>query len=128
MTSAEEILSKMEKALDDLLANARQIVEVSLRPFSQSDLQSLQQRQQELSQQLQELDTRLNQEYPNAASESNFAAVQHMEEGLQEFQKLNNVFMDNMRKQHTIIQFEQEKAHSSHPDGSLPAVNSESDH
>lgn len=108
-TSPEELLVQMEQILTELLGNARTMVQKSQQGFVPAELMALQTLQDRLMDRLVAADTMLRENFPNAS-----ANVEQIEKGLAEFQALNTEFLDNVKRQNPVIQFETEKAAKGH--------------
>ncbi len=113
MSSPEELLTEMTKTLHDLVNNARQMVQVSSQEFSQTEISTLQERQNALVSNLAAIDAQLNRDYPTALSDKISPVVQLIEKEIEHFEGLNADFLDNVRRHGPVIQFESDKAHRS---------------
>jgi hypothetical protein len=106
MKEAEKILEKMEQILDQIVANAEKMKELSLKSINEKELTPLQHNQDELVLKLQELDA----QYKNAAKHQH---VEHAEEiskriesKLNHFQQVNASFIENLRNNQKVVRFE----------------------
>ncbi|MDP1835328.1 MAG: hypothetical protein Q8K75_05295 [Chlamydiales bacterium] len=135
MSSAEERLSQMESILTDLLTNAQKMVELSSKDTTAlSQLMPLQELQQGLVEKLIAFDNTLHKECPNEVADNSLPAFARIEKCLEDFQRLNEQYIENVRQNQSVIQFEKE-SHPSHHKGTSPkasgsdkAIDSKNDH
>ena len=87
---------EIESILDNLIQNATELIELSLRKASKDELTTLQKRQEDLIKKLGVMD----QKYAKGFT------VEATKKKLKEFQKLNNTFIENINNTQRIIHFD----------------------
>ena len=106
MDQPEEILSKMEKILNQLIANAENLNQLSQQVSSQEELRPLQEKQEDLIEQLLDSDAEFNKLLKGKTRYYQSSARTRIGEKLDYFQKLNTDFLDNLKSSKGLIQFE----------------------
>lgn len=103
MESLKRYIDGMNQLLDELIDNAKKLKDVSKQVISEEELVPLQRRQEELFEHLENMDAALHKEFSNE-----IPAAQHkkIHDKLEEFQKINQEFVNNLRSSHGLIQFE----------------------
>lgn len=109
MQQLEKILIEMEKILDLLIENAKQLLELSKQVIAEEELTPLQEKQQELLTQLLEKDDAFHEACAELKTDYNSPLRNRIDEKLDHFQKLNSNFIDNITTTLGLIQFEKGK-------------------
>jgi hypothetical protein len=104
--TAEALIAQMESVLHKLIANAKQLNETVLHSFSEDDLLTLQSEQTELMDQLVEVDESVNKACNNNLKKANVAAWGRIQDQLDDFEALNNEFINNLSLRAGVIQFD----------------------
>lgn len=105
MQQAGLILSEMEALLNSLLDNAMKLLMLSQQVIEESELMSLQKEQEILLSKLIEKDS----EFHNLTNVSQEKLVQFrlkIDKKIDDFQKLNAEFLENISAAHGLIQFD----------------------
>ena len=105
MLSAHNILLKIEAILDELLVTAEKLQHSSLTVIAEEEIIALQQSQDALMNELQELDTTLHKEFPEAIHKKSKEQIS-IHKKLEAFQKINSQFIDTLRLSPGLIKFE----------------------
>lgn len=104
MAKAEEQLREMESLLAELLQTARALKDVSSREISEEELMPLQDRQEELIEEIAKIDRSLARMKDKSFKETpNWVNVQG---ALVKFQELNDQFIENMKVRKGLIDFD----------------------
>ena len=103
MKSFESTIKEMNQLLTDLVQVATQLYQASLQVINEEELVALQQTQEELLKQLETVDHHLHQHYHYQVEP---AMHEHFHQQLQQFQQLNQEFLQNLATSHGLIQFE----------------------
>lgn len=103
MKSLEKHLEEMHKRLDEVIQVAEHLRDVSKQVISKEELAPLQKRQDALLKQIEELDQKLQKDYAKELTEPMHQALKRK---FKVFQELNEVFIENIRSSHELIQFE----------------------
>jgi len=106
MDAAEKILEKMEEILNKIIANAETLNEISKMVISEEELTPLQNDQDDLFNQLLELDAEFSKASPDPHPHPLAARREKFDEKLKLFEKLNQIFIDNLKTTHGLIQFD----------------------
>ncbi len=120
MATQDELLLQLETIASNLVANARQLQQVSSQICTQEELTPLQEEQDSLVARLVEIDAAFHLELSGGDADPSLPVMQRIEKRLQEFQTLNNGFVANVRTHQNLIQFESELYEN--PDKSIEAV------
>ena len=108
----EEILVRMEEALDHLIDIAENLKDLSQQVVSEAQLAPLQQRQQFFLDQLKQLDVDYQKAKP--IDESQVTEISQRIGGkVKQFQTLNAIFIENLKKSHGIVEFEKHQKNQS---------------
>ena len=105
----EEILGKMEKILDQLIANAGKLQESSRLQFLEEEILELQKKQEGLVESLQDEDENFQHSCRGDYKNYQSPILTRIGEKLYQFQKLNADFIENLRLSSGVIQFELQK-------------------
>ena len=105
MTSREELLAQIEEIATQLVAAADQLKRATLTSFTEEELDPLQQHQDQLMARLIELDAMYRMHYSEHAPQADHASTR-IKKLLDQFQRLNDAFLDNVRRAKGVIQFE----------------------
>lgn len=96
MEKASKVLEKMESILDQLIANAEKLKDISLGNFSEEAVTPLQEKQEVLAEQLNALEKSF-EESEKEGQETELADVgDRLAKKLRYFQHLNAVFIENI--------------------------------
>ncbi|HEV8052348.1 MAG TPA: hypothetical protein VGP47_07630 [Parachlamydiaceae bacterium] len=104
MQQAEKILSEMGNLLDRIIESARKLLALSKQVIEEDELMRLQQEQEELLSSLIDKDAQF-QKTSSAAREKLMPARLKIDGKIDEFQKLNSEFVENINTAHGLIQF-----------------------
>lgn len=104
MQQAEKILSEMESLLDNLIESARKLLALSKQVIEEDELMQLQQEQEELLSRLIEKDAEFHK-VSSSTREKLLPARVKIDAKIDEFQKLNSEFVENINTAHGLIQF-----------------------
>lgn len=104
-----ERLKKMEVILDELIANAERLKEVSQQVISKEELKPLQDKQEELVKNLVTVeDTMRSALGENKSSDED--TKKRIRDKLSQFEKLNATFIENLKSSHGLIRFNKKKS------------------
>lgn len=106
MDKHEEILSRMEKILNQLIATAEKLKLISQQVIAQDELRPLQKKQEELIAQLLDSDAEFHNALKGKTKSYDSPARIRIGEKLEYFEKLNSNFIENLGASHGLIQFE----------------------
>lgn len=100
-------LKKMELIVDELITNAERLKEVSQQVITKEELKPLQEKQEELVNNLVALEDALR----GALGEKNGDedSRKRIKQKLAQFEKLNETFIENMKSSHGLIRFNKKK-------------------
>ena len=105
MQRAEKILNEMESLLDNLIESARKLLALSKQVIEEEELMSLQQEQEELLARLIKKDSEFHQ-LSSQVREKLMSTRLNIDAKIDEFQKLNSEFVENINIAHGLIRFE----------------------
>lgn len=104
-----ERLKKMEVILDELIANAERLKEVSQQVISKEELKPLQDKQEELVKNLVTVeDTMRSALGENKSGDED--TKKRIRDKLSQFEKLNATFIENLKSSHGLIRFNKKKS------------------
>lgn len=106
MTSLKRLISQMNERLDELIATAKELRDASQRAVSEEELIPLQKRQETLLTELETIDQQL-QTY--AASDIESTIHEQFHAKLEEFQNINQEFVNALKSSYGLIQFDLHK-------------------
>lgn len=108
MQKVEEILAQMDSLLDLLIDNAKSLLGISQRVIAEEELIPLQKRQKELLDQLVAKDETFHRAI---GSSNNYQSPlrNRINAKLDQFERLNASFIENITSTHGLIQFEKNK-------------------
>lgn len=111
MDNLKNVFLEMESILDQLVATAENLKEVSSRSVTEKELDTLQQKQEKLLKQLTDLDRKHKLSEKGNIPDAPAEITKRIEEKLHKFQTLNASFIENLNSNHHI-KFEAEKKKS----------------
>jgi NH3-dependent NAD+ synthetase len=103
MKSLKHYVDLMKNLLEELVQNAQKLKDLSQRVISEEELSPLQEHQQKLLQELEKVDSYLQQHHPNQMDKNEHKLFH---EQLHQFHRLNQEFIQNLNASHGLIQFE----------------------
>ncbi len=103
--SHEHVINEIEMVLKDLVDNAQKIQEVSSQTISQDELNQLQERQEELIQELIRWDEIFHENHKKSIKEADPSTWQKIKIYLTEFEKLNQEFIKQLSIHQRVITF-----------------------
>jgi hypothetical protein len=106
--TADEILHFMDGLLIELIENAKKLNERSLQVIAEEELTTLQETQETLFNSLLEADENLHAQHPELKHFPASKLQVEVNKKLDQFQELNQTFIENLKSSHGIIQFESE--------------------
>lgn len=106
MDMHEEILSRMEKILNQLIVTAEKLKDLSQHVTSEDELRPLQEKQEDLIAKLLETDEEFNKALKGKTKYYQSSSRTRIGEKLDYFQKLNTNFLENLGSSRGLIQFE----------------------
>lgn len=101
-------LKKMELILDELIANAERLNEISLQVISKDELKPLQEKQEVLVKNLVDVEEAFRGTLAEVHS-SDEEARKRIRSKLTQFEKLNESFIENLKSSHGLIRFNKKK-------------------
>lgn len=101
-------LKKMELILDELIANAERLNEVSQQVISKDELKPLQEKQEELVKNLVAVEDAFRGALGNGKN-GDEDARKRIRSKLTQFEKLNESFIENLKSSHGLIRFGKKK-------------------
>ena len=104
MSSVKKLSQEMLRVGDELVANAKELLEVSRGPNPNEKINPLQDTQEELVQTLLALDAELRELVQSEADLQSFWTQMHQK--IDEFQALNEKFVSNLSTRKGLIRFE----------------------
>lgn len=107
MDAAKDLYASLEKVLDDLIENAKQLKELSQQVIVEKELEDLQQKQEHLVKELKVLDERYQKTIKSSKSASD--RWKSLENKLKLFQQLNTAYIENLANSRGVIRFEKSK-------------------
>jgi hypothetical protein len=108
MNPYDDLILTMEQILNQLVANAKKLYDVSTRVISKEELAPLQQKQEELVKHLRDVDAAL-EKARLAGFEVEEIVWNNIQQKLTEFQHLNEAFIANLITSRGLIQFEKKQ-------------------
>jgi hypothetical protein len=118
MKSLHYGISLMSQSLEELVDTAKKLRDFSLQVGSEEELASLQNKQSHLLRELEVIDQDLHANYPGQIDPTTHDLFHQK---LQEFQKYNHEYIENLKQRHGLIQFELKYlAHETH--GEIPTL------
>lgn len=109
MQQAEKILGEMESLLDSLIESAKKLLALSKQVIDEEELTRLQEEQEILLSKLVDKDGEFHL-LPNASDQELMPKRLKIDGKIDQFQKLNADFVENINTTHGLIQFD--KKHS----------------
>jgi hypothetical protein len=106
MTTPDQIIEKMEVVLDALVSNAEDLKNSALQAISETELDVLQKKQENLVEELKKLQTQFQASASHAHLDPTSPITQRIIGKLQIFQQLNAAFIENLNSNRGIIKFE----------------------
>lgn len=104
MEQAKKILDDMETLLDRLIESAKKLLTLSQQVIEEDELTSLQQHQEVLLENLIQKDADFHK-LPNISQATLISLRRKIDTKIDDFQKLNADFLENLNKAHGLIQF-----------------------
>lgn len=107
MPTPEKILKEMDAILNELLATAEKLQNISTQVISKQELDSLQRAQTEMVKKLIELDNSFKHAYANKETqltEKNKELRNSIERKLTRFEELNAHFIENLSNTHSLLE------------------------
>lgn len=114
MKSLNQLIKQANNLLDELIQTAKKLKVASQQSVSEEELDSLQKKQEDLLIQFEGIDQDLQQYNFFEISE---AVHQQFHIKLQEFQTLNQEFIETLQASHGLIQFELRQLKEENPEG-----------
>lgn len=105
MQKAEKILGEMEELLNHLIESAKKLLDLSKHVIDEDELLHLQEEQETLLIHLVKKDGDFHK-LPNASDTNLMPRRLKIDEKIDEFQRLNAAFVENINATHGLIQFE----------------------
>lgn len=110
MSTEETLLLQLEKTVDELIANAQELKKVSSQVIVEEELAELQKKQQVLVKELITTEKDYQKHFHKSSEETKSPTGQRLRDKLQEFQKLNEAFINNINSSQGLIHFEKIKS------------------
>lgn len=98
MTTQHDILIEMDKILDQLVETAEKLCQLSKQGFEEDELITLQQAQEQMVNKL----TTLDDAFKNVPAKGGSEPIlrESIDQKIEEFQRLNSMFIDNIKTSH----------------------------
>lgn len=120
MAVAVEVLEKMEQILDNLVANAEALKDISMEGFSEQAIVPLQQKQELLVEQLKGLEAAFTESEKEGQEEILAKIGDRITKKLRYFQHLNAVFVENISEGNFLEDYSKPAKVSDVADTGLP--------
>ena len=111
MLALSYYLSEIHKNFDQLIIGAENLVFLTLYGFAEKEIASYQLQQKKILTQIEELNQVIEANFKNQLDESDQQQLHHK---IRIFQELNKEFIQNLKKNHGLIEFELAHSHSQH--------------
>lgn len=109
MPTPDEILLEMDQILDELIKTAERLRDLSIQVFEEEELVKLQQTQEKMVTKLLSLDEAFQTAYKEHPVKKESPIRAQIDKKIDEFQRLNAAFIENVKESHGILQFEKKK-------------------
>lgn len=114
MRSREELLDQMEEIAKQLVLDAEQLKRMTLNSFTEQEIDPMQQHQEQLIARLIETDAAYRMHYGEQASHTDHV-LGRIKKLLDQFQTLNDTFVENVHRTKGVIQFESDRLKTMKP-------------
>lgn len=109
MKADEEILIKMEQLVDELLSNAKALREISSQVAPEEEIAALQKKQHTYIRELVTLEKAFREKHNISSEEAQLPISSRIRDKLQQFQKMNEAFIENVNANQGTIHFGKQK-------------------
>lgn len=104
MQTPEKILNEMDSILTELIVTAEKLINITSQVISKEELGALQESQNGIVKHLIGLDNAFKQAYKGQPTGKNKELRDSIEKKLDQFEKLNNSFIENLSSTHSVLQ------------------------